>query len=110
MGSYLFKMGLNGPKWMKMGQNGLKSVKMGSNQSIWDQISLNGPLDNKCIKLVHYGRLLRKITHHLWKKTNSRNRIDTPEGGRLFDPQEDNYMDSLHITNGHMDNMSDNDN
>ena len=29
MGSCLFKMGLNGPKWLKMGQNGLKSVKMG---------------------------------------------------------------------------------
>ena len=32
----------------------------------------------KVLKLVHYGRLLRKTTYHLWKKTNSRNRIDTP--------------------------------
>ena len=43
MGSHLFKMGLNGPKWLEMGQNGLKSVKMGTNQSKWAQISLNGP-------------------------------------------------------------------
>ena len=35
----------------------------------------------KVLKLVHYGRLLRKTTYHLWKKTNSRNIIDTPVPG-----------------------------